>query len=89
MNRHTDGTFEIAFGAPPKRPHRESGQWKVQGDAYMTITLTVDGNPVDPRDPQYVDLYKLQDLTSNSMSYLHLRSNILFKSIRIPCPDAG
>lgn len=87
MDRRADGSFDITFESPPKRPHHESGRWKVQGDVYTTLTLTVEAKPVDLHDPQFVDVYRLRDVTSDSVSYFHLRTGILHKSTRVPCPD--
>jgi hypothetical protein len=87
MQRRTDGTFDIEFKAPGKPPQRETGRWSVEGRTYTTITLTIDNEPVDVRDPQFTDVYQLKDLSASSMTYFHPKMNMTFQSIKIACPS--
>ncbi len=90
MNRHQDGTFEITFTETgPRIAHHESGRWRFDGKIYATLTLVVDGKPVDARDPAYVDVYRLSDVTADAMSYVHVRTNTAYRSIRVPCAETS
>lgn len=86
MQRRADGTFDIEFRTPGRPPQRETGRWSVEGSTYTTITLTVDNEPVDVRDPQFTDIYQLKDLSAHSMTYFHRKMNMTFQSIKVACP---
>jgi hypothetical protein len=87
MQRRADGTFEIEFRLPNRRTQRETGRWKVEGRTYTTVTLSIDGKAVDAGDPRFTDVYILEDLKPDSMSYFHPKMNLKFKSIRVSCPN--
>ena len=87
MQRRSDGTFDIEFRAQGQPPQRETGRWRVEGTTYTTVTLTIDDEPVDVRDPQFTDVYQLKDLSANSMTYFHSKMNMTFQSIKVACPS--
>lgn len=89
MQRRSDGSFEIEFRSTGRRPQREAGKWKVEGNTYTTMTLTINGSPVDVRDPQFTDVYELRDLTADSMAYFHAKANVTFRSIKVACPGGA
>jgi hypothetical protein len=87
MQRKPDGTFQIEFHSSSQPIQREAGRWKVDGEKYTTITMSIDGVPVDARDPQFTDIYLLREVTAESMTYFHARMNITFKSKKVACQN--
>jgi hypothetical protein len=87
MQRRSDGTFDIEFRAEGQPPQRETGKWSVEGKTYTTITLTIDNEPVNVRDPQFTDVYELKNLSAQSMTYFHPKMNVTFQSIKVACPS--
>lgn len=86
MHRRSDGTFDIEFRTEGQPPQRETGRWSVKDTTYTTITLTIDNEPVDIRDPQFTDVYQLKNLTAESMTYFHPKMNMTFQSVKVACP---
>jgi hypothetical protein len=86
MHRRVDGTFKIEFRSPILPVQIETGKWKVVENTYTTLTLAVNGNPVDVTDPQFTDKYVLKELTPTSITYFHAGANQTFRSNKIACP---
>lgn len=87
MRREEGGSFEIEFRASGRTVQREAGRWRVDGETYTTLTMLVDGEPVDVLDPQFTDVYLLRDVTPTSMTYFHSGMNVTFQSTKVACPD--
>lgn len=85
IQRKSDRTFQIEFGAPGEANQRETGRWAVDGQTYTTITSTINGKAIEPLGRQFTDVYLLRDVTSNSMTYYHVRMNLTFKSVKVAC----
>lgn len=86
IQRRPNGTFDVVFSAQGRPAQRETGRWRVEGMTYKTSTLTVNGIPVDSRDPQYTDTYELKDLSADSMTYFHTKANMTFQATKVACP---
>jgi hypothetical protein len=86
MQRKQDGTFQIEFRTPSRPAQHETGLWKVDGQIYTTVTMTINGKPVDLDDPQFTDAYLLREVAPVSMAYHHSRMNVTFRSTKVACP---
>jgi hypothetical protein len=85
MNRKPDGTFKIEFQSRDGTVQREEGTWLDQGSNYTTVTLRIDGEPVDVNDTQFTDTYEIRSVTNGVMEYYHTRMNITFKAQKVEC----
>ena len=88
MHRKLDGTFEIEFRSRDGTVQREEGTWVDQGSRYTTVTLRIDGEPVDVNDPQFTDTYEIRSVTAGFMEYHHTSMNITFKAQKVQCPKS-
>ena len=87
MHRTQDGKFTIQFttseGGKVLPIQTEEGQWTHKNGRYTTRTLKVNGNPMSTTDPQYLDEYEVQAISSTEMTYRHLKMNITFQSLKV------
>lgn len=89
MDRRADGTFVIEFTPIPNdsgsRPQTEDGIWTHSNGAYKTITLRVNGKPVNTGDEHYSDVYEVVSLDGGVLKYHHKRMNVTFQSEKVSC----
>lgn len=87
MNRKDDGTFRVDF-----RRYRdcvlvfqqvEEGRWKQDGLRYFTTTTSIDSQPFEASDE-----YRIDEISTVTMRYTHLKSNNQFEARRIS-PQVG
>ena len=88
IERKPDQTFRIEFAVPGGPPQQETGRWAVEGTTYTTVTVAINGKPVEPFDPGYTDRYELREVAGDSVTLYNTRSHSTFKSVRVACGTA-
>lgn len=84
-NRAEDGSFLVRFviiSAENQLAYQtEAGYWAVNGQRYLTITTSVNGETAS-----YADVYNLLYAGKNRLSYRKIDGDgALFQSERVPC----
>ena len=99
-DKRSDGTFEATFvnthgGSIYRRQHE--GTWFHGNGLFVTVTHSVNGVPVNPRDRsfRYVYVYRVLELTEEMFRYGEVESNVEFSVRKVTnsaelgylCPD--
>lgn len=87
MQRKANGTFavEVALITPgrPARKVLETGTWYGTRASYTSVTETVDGRPLRPKQPH---VYRIDSFQDGQMTYLHFATGVGFSARKVSCP---
>lgn len=87
MHRRADGTFEIEFrlykNCTLELEQKETGNWSIRRGLYHTDTLTVNGAPVDEKNPSYHDDYTIEKLDGRAFTYTHVVSHVRATDMKV------
>lgn len=97
--RRSDGTYVVNFLVDRDgklRRHREEGTWFLSNGLFATLTQRINGQPTDPKERRYRDVYRVVELTPKRFSYADIGSDAQFSVERVPdsfelgdaCPKA-
>jgi hypothetical protein len=79
-----DGTYTVVFrryiGEQVVGQQTERGRWSYSNGMYVTLTQFMGETPADPTDRHFHDIYLIDSLERNVMTYRHVGTGRTFRS---------
>jgi hypothetical protein len=103
LERHENGTFDLTTfeerNCKVVAFTRESGRWALSNGLYSTVTTEVKGKKVDSSARYFQDIYDLEEVSSDRVTYTSIAEGIRFVGRRVsedfvpspatPCGSTG
>lgn len=87
LERHANGTFDLTTfeerGCKVIAFTRESGRWALSNGLYSTVTTEVNGRKVNSSERYYQDIYALEEVSSDRITYTSIAVGIRFVGRRV------